>query len=190
MEHDRWSRWKVESGENLKTMKHPYLLIITGHSCSGKSTLIKELQKNLTGSYHIGYDKIKWWIAGYDRDRDVELVKNLLEDSSESSSRRESAVSLMRIWRLRKSIVLWVIRQKPMAIESSRSSWIVLKMSVSSDSENEWRDQKQKTSPSVSQMNRSFSKIWRSLSTFLKMPRCSIPQKHAVWKLLRWLFTH
>lgn len=41
-------------------MKHPYLLIITGHSCSGKSTLIKELQKNLTGSYHIGYDKIKW----------------------------------------------------------------------------------------------------------------------------------
>ncbi len=59
-------------------MSEPYLLIITGHSCSGKSTLIKELQKSLTGSYHIGYDKVKWWIAGYNRDRDIELVKGLL----------------------------------------------------------------------------------------------------------------
>ncbi len=59
-------------------MSEHYLLIITGHSCSGKSTLIKELQKSLTGSYHIGYDKVKWWIAGYNRDRDIELVKNLL----------------------------------------------------------------------------------------------------------------
>ncbi len=59
-------------------MTQPYLLIIIGHSCSGKSTLIKELQKSLTGSYHIGYDKVKWWIAGYNRGRDIELTKRLL----------------------------------------------------------------------------------------------------------------
>jgi predicted kinase len=60
-------------------MKQPYLLIIIGNSCSGKSTLIKELQKSLLGSYHIGYDKVKWGLAGYNRDKDQEIISNLLD---------------------------------------------------------------------------------------------------------------
>lgn len=59
-------------------MKQPYLLIIVGNSCSGKSTLIKELQKSLLGSYHIGYDKVKWGLAGYNRDSDMQTIQKLL----------------------------------------------------------------------------------------------------------------
>ena len=59
-------------------MKTPYIIVISGNSCTGKSTLIKELQKKLIGSYHIGYDRVKWWLGGYDRDRDRKIVKDIL----------------------------------------------------------------------------------------------------------------
>ena len=60
-------------------MNNPYLIIITGQSCSGKSSLRKELQKYLLGSYHIGYDSIKWNLTGYHRDRDVDTVRDILD---------------------------------------------------------------------------------------------------------------
>ena len=59
-------------------MNHPHIIIITGHSCSGKSTLRKELQKYLPGYYHIGFDSIKWNLSGYHRDRDIDTVKDIL----------------------------------------------------------------------------------------------------------------
>ncbi len=59
-------------------MDHPYIIIITGHSCSGKSTLRKELQKYLPGYYHIGFDSIKWNLSGYHRDKDIETVRDIL----------------------------------------------------------------------------------------------------------------
>ena len=59
-------------------MIQPYILLIVGHSCSGKSTLVKKLQSILPGSYHIGFDKIKWWLSGYDREKDIALVRSLL----------------------------------------------------------------------------------------------------------------
>jgi predicted kinase len=60
-------------------MTSPYLLIIVGNSCTGKSTLIKELQKTLLGSYHIGYDRVKWGLAWYHRDRDQETIDRILD---------------------------------------------------------------------------------------------------------------
>lgn len=60
-------------------MKNTYLIVITWHSCTGKSTLRKELQKYLTGYYHIGFDSIKWNLTGYHRDRDIDTVRDILD---------------------------------------------------------------------------------------------------------------
>lgn len=60
-------------------MKNKLLIVITWHSCSGKSTLRKELQKYLTGYYHIGFDSIKWNLTGYHRDRDIDTVRDILD---------------------------------------------------------------------------------------------------------------
>ncbi len=60
-------------------MKNNYAIVITWHSCSGKSTLRKELQKYLPGYYHIGYDNIKWNLSGYHRDRDVDTIRDILD---------------------------------------------------------------------------------------------------------------
>ena len=59
-------------------MTTPILIFISGQSCAGKSTLIKEFQKILPRLYHIGYDKVKWWLSVYNRLQDRDIVQSLL----------------------------------------------------------------------------------------------------------------
>ena len=44
---------------------------LSGPSCSGKSTLNQALGEKLPGLYTVSYDKQKWQLAGYDRDRNT-----------------------------------------------------------------------------------------------------------------------
>lgn len=53
-------------------------LYLSGPSCSGKSTVEAELAERIPGAYTVAYDKLKWQLAGYNRDRDRETVKELL----------------------------------------------------------------------------------------------------------------
>lgn len=53
-------------------------LLISGPSCSGKSTVEAELCRRAPGTYVVAYDKLKWQLAGYNRDSDRETVKALL----------------------------------------------------------------------------------------------------------------
>jgi predicted kinase len=75
MKQEESGGWR---GYNRLFMDQPFFILITGHSCTGKSTLRKELQKYLPGTYHIGYDSIKWNLSGYSREKDVETVRNIL----------------------------------------------------------------------------------------------------------------
>ncbi len=54
------------------------IISFSGPSCSGKSTVEEELARRMRGAYTVSYDKLKWQVAGYDRDQDRELVKELL----------------------------------------------------------------------------------------------------------------
>ncbi len=55
-----------------------FVLQISGPSCSGKSTIEAALGERLPGTYLVSYDKLKWQLFGYHRDKDRETVKDLL----------------------------------------------------------------------------------------------------------------
>jgi predicted kinase len=75
------------------------VLLIAGPSCSGKSALEAELCRRAPGTYVVAYDKLKWQLAGYDRDRDRETVKELLFGFFEVVCRRGLPVILQTIMR-------------------------------------------------------------------------------------------
>jgi predicted kinase len=59
-------------------MPKPFVLHLSGHSCAGKSTLEKALAEKMPGTYIISFDKAKWQLAGYDRNKDGPLVDELV----------------------------------------------------------------------------------------------------------------
>jgi predicted kinase len=58
-------------------MKTKTVIHFFGHSCTGKSTLEKILKDKLPGWYVVSYDKQKWQLAGYDRLKDISVVKEI-----------------------------------------------------------------------------------------------------------------
>lgn len=62
----------------MESHKGKTILFLDGPSCSGKSTVEAELGRRMPGTYTVAFDKLKWQLAGYDRDRDRETVKELL----------------------------------------------------------------------------------------------------------------
>lgn len=54
------------------------IIYLFGRSCTGKSTISKKLKLKLPGIYDVSYDSMKWQLAGYNRDRDRELVKSIV----------------------------------------------------------------------------------------------------------------
>ena len=46
-------------------------------SCAGKSTLTKALSEKLPDIYTVSYDKLKWQLAGYHRDKHRSLIKEI-----------------------------------------------------------------------------------------------------------------
>lgn len=55
-----------------------FVLQLSGPSCSGKSTIEAALGERLPGTYLVSFDKLKWQLFGYHRDKDRETVKDLL----------------------------------------------------------------------------------------------------------------
>lgn len=60
-----------------------YLLSINGPSCSGKSTIIKEILKSEDNLFHLSYDSLKWSFSKYNSKTHYKLVIDLLLNIAE-----------------------------------------------------------------------------------------------------------
>src|SRR3989344_7775858 len=54
-----------------------FAIHIAGPSCSGKTTLSNALGEKFPGLYMLSFDKLKWQLAGYNRDQHSNLIKNI-----------------------------------------------------------------------------------------------------------------
>ena len=54
-----------------------FIIHLSGPSCVGKSTLNQALGEIFPGIYTVSYDRQKWQLAGYSRDKDKETVKEI-----------------------------------------------------------------------------------------------------------------
>ena len=54
-----------------------FIIQLIGHSCTGKSTLERELSQKLPGTYKVSYDGLKWKLSGYNRDKHSSLIKKI-----------------------------------------------------------------------------------------------------------------
>ncbi len=53
------------------------IIHFVGHSCTGKSTLVKALKEKLPGWYVVSYDAQKWQLAQYTRVKDSDVIKEI-----------------------------------------------------------------------------------------------------------------
>jgi adenylylsulfate kinase-like enzyme len=53
------------------------LIIFSGPSCSGKSTVSKLVHAQMDHSYFACYDNLKWKLSGYNRDTDRKLIRSI-----------------------------------------------------------------------------------------------------------------
>jgi len=58
-------------------MKKRIIIYISGGSCTGKSTVGKILFDKIKNIYLVSHDELKWQLAGYSRNKDKKLMKNL-----------------------------------------------------------------------------------------------------------------
>lgn len=56
-----------------------FIIFIQGKSCTGKSSLQKELGKSYPDSYLVSYDALKWGFAGFNRDTHFEAARQLTQ---------------------------------------------------------------------------------------------------------------
>lgn len=55
-----------------------FAIHLAGPSCSGKSSIFKELIEKLPDTYLVSYDKMKWQISHYHRDKHKPIIKELV----------------------------------------------------------------------------------------------------------------
>lgn len=55
-----------------------FVLHLSGASCSGKSTVGSAFAEILPGIYVVSHGKLKWQLSGYNRDKDMPLMRNIL----------------------------------------------------------------------------------------------------------------
>lgn len=55
-----------------------FFLSINGPSCSGKSTIIKEIMKIQPNLFYLSYDSLKWFFSGYNSKTHYQKVFNLI----------------------------------------------------------------------------------------------------------------
>lgn len=56
-----------------------FVIHLTGQPATGKSTFANLLGEEYPGAYSIFYDRLKWQISGYNRERDRTLIRKLQE---------------------------------------------------------------------------------------------------------------
>src|SRR3989344_5591246 len=54
-----------------------FVIHLFGPSCVGKSTLNEAIGEKIPGIYTVSYDKQKWQLAGYNRDRDKDTIRDI-----------------------------------------------------------------------------------------------------------------
>ncbi len=58
-------------------MPKKFVIYFVGYSCTGKSTVEKILGTKLPGSYTVHFDRQKWLLSGYHRDKDRPLINQI-----------------------------------------------------------------------------------------------------------------
>lgn len=58
-------------------MPKQFIVHISGHGCSGKSSLATELGERFPGTYLVAYDKLKRQLSGYKRIEDGDLIRSI-----------------------------------------------------------------------------------------------------------------
>jgi len=54
-----------------------FVIHIAGPGCSGKSSLSRALGDAFPGLYTVAFDKLKWQLSDYHRDKDSDLIKDI-----------------------------------------------------------------------------------------------------------------
>jgi len=54
-----------------------FILIINGPICAGKSTVSELLLSNIPNSFRVSWDKIKWFVGGYNKEKHREVTYRL-----------------------------------------------------------------------------------------------------------------
>ena len=65
-------------------LNHMKLIILNGSSCSGKSSVIKNIMMEKDGLFHLSYDRIKWSFSKYDRNKYYKDVREIIFAVAES----------------------------------------------------------------------------------------------------------
>lgn len=66
-----------------------FFLSINGPSCSGKSTIIKEIMKTEENLFHLSYDSIKWSFSKYNSKTHYNSVIDLLLNTAKFSFKKK-----------------------------------------------------------------------------------------------------
>lgn len=88
-------------------MKKKTILFLTGPSCSGKSTTLKDLADRIPDNYLLSYDKLKIQLHGYDRDKHKEVMRKLSLGYLDVVC-SEGFFILLELWRFEESDYLLV----------------------------------------------------------------------------------
>ncbi len=59
-------------------------LMLNGASCSGKSTIVKRVMKEVPGYYQLSYDSLKWGFSQYKPDQHFDDVRKLVRALAET----------------------------------------------------------------------------------------------------------
>lgn len=71
-----------------------FVLHLSGPPCSGKTTLENALSEKFPGAYIVSFDRMKWQLAGYDRNKDGPLVDDLVMGLFEVVCRKQIPILL------------------------------------------------------------------------------------------------
>jgi len=69
-----------------------FFLIINGPSCSGKSTIIKEIMKTEKNLFHLSYDALKWSFSQYSSKAHYQEVAELITHTAKFAFKKEHNV--------------------------------------------------------------------------------------------------
>lgn len=58
-------------------MDAKFVLQISGPGCAGKSSLAEAIGSIFPGTYYLAYDRLKWQLSGYNRDKDRQIIHKI-----------------------------------------------------------------------------------------------------------------
>lgn len=72
-----------------------FVIHFVGYPCAGKTTLEDILKEKINKVYSICYDKEKWQLSGYERNKDSELIKDITKGLFEVVCKMGNSILLL-----------------------------------------------------------------------------------------------